>query len=150
MIEYTKMIIGIMKDSMGTLLKTSVSYFPLAGLMSAFSFLFGINNADAVLAFSVLVVIDFLTGLAGAKMQGDTIESKKAIKSVVKFVFYCMFISASYLTEKIVPGTTFIDEITISFLAITELISIMENIGKMGYEVPLKLLNNVRGMRKKL
>lgn len=114
---------------------------PLLGL------LFGLGNPMVLKALFLLVVIDFITGIASAYVAKEPIRSRSAVRSAFKVAVYGMLIAAGHLTEAIVPGTTFIEEVVVSFLALTELISIIENIGKMGYAVPKKLLNQLQKLR---
>lgn len=119
-------------------LKTGVS--AIAGTAS---YLVGVQNQLAVQSLVVLISFDLITALIAKKKLGEPIESRKALKTVTKLTIYGLFVSAAYLTETIIPGVTFLDSVALSYLAITELISIMENVGKMGYSMPQKLLNQL-------
>jgi phage-related holin len=96
-----------------------------------------------------LIIIDLVTALAAEYKVGHAIESRKALKTVTKIVIYGLMVAGAHLTEEILPGTTFLDSAAISFLALTELISILENIGKAGYAIPKKLLNQLETLREK-
>lgn len=109
--------------------------------------LIGKENQEGMSALMVLIVFDFITAIMAKHKMGEVIESKKALKTVTKIVVYTLFVSASFISERAIPGTTFMDQIAISFLIITELISIMENIGRLGYAIPKKLLNTLSEMR---
>jgi len=106
-------------------------------------FLFGVDHVVIMKALVAVVIIDFITGLMSAK----TITSKEAVRSAYKLAMYGLLVAAGHLTEVIVPGTTYLEEIVTSFLAVTELISILENIGKMGYAIPNKLLKRLQEFR---
>lgn len=121
----------------------------IATLVSAAEFLFGIVNHSALIMLVVLVIFDFITAIMVQYKTGQPIESRKALKTTTKLVVYGIFSSGGYLTEQIVPGQTFIDSAVISFLAITELISITENIGKLGFAIPKKLLNRLEDLKGK-
>lgn len=114
-----------------------------------YSFAFGNQEKVVLLAVAVLVIFDFITGIAAAKMTGERIESAKVFRSAFKFIIYFMLISAAHLFEVAVPliGSS-ATNIIIAFLALTEIISIMENVGKMGYEVPMKWLNSLQDLKK--
>lgn len=114
------------------------------------AFLIGMENQEIFAALVVLITIDLITGGIMVPFKtGVPIESIKILKTVSKLVAYSLFISAANLTETIVPGTTMIDIAVIAYLAMTEFISIMENMGKLGYSVPQKLLNRVINMKEK-
>lgn len=115
-------------------------------LIVVLEFMIGATNIPTMGMLLTLISLDFLTAIIAQFKMGHAIESRKAIKTVLKILVYSIFVSGAYLTEEIIPGATFLDDAAISYLAITELISIMENLGKMGYTMPKKMLNNLRNM----
>jgi phage-related holin len=130
----------------------SLSYFmwfkiPAAIFVGLVSFLIGWENGSAVMALTTLVTFDLLMGMAAAYLNGEPIESRKALKTGTKFAVYLILFSSAYMTENVIGGVTFIDSAMISYLCLTELISIMENASKMGYTMPTKLLNRLEDMR---
>jgi len=110
-------------------------------------FLFGINHVVILKALICLVVIDFITGSWSARESGEVISSRKASRSAYKLVVYGLLAAGSHLTELILPGGTYLEEIVISFLALTEMISILENVGKAGFAIPHKLLKKLQVYR---
>jgi phage-related holin len=116
-------------------------------LLGTLAYLIGADNFGAIMGITVLITIDLITAIMAEYKNGNPIESRKMMKTATKLVVYTLFLAAIHLTEGIVPGTTFLDEMVLAFLALTEAISVMENIGRMGYAVPLKLLNQLREMR---
>lgn len=131
---------------MGVMEYFSVKFVPSL-LIPGFGFLFGVGSEKIMLALLVLVAMDFITGVASAKKAGVPIQSRRAVKSAYKVAIYGLLVSAGHLTEGIVPLTTYIEEAVTTFLALTELISIIENAGKMGFAVPAKLLNQLQEWR---
>ena len=94
-----------------------------------------------------MVVFDFISGFAAAKISGEVIESRKVIHSAFKIIVYGIIVSSGHLVDKILGITNWVlssEYITLGFLASTEFISILENFGKVGFCVPLKLLNNFK------
>lgn len=124
----------------------AIKLLPTA-ILPSISFLFGFGNMLSLQALLVLVVIDFTTGIAAAKVSKEEIKSKKAVKSAFKVSVYGLLVSAAHLTETIAPGTTYMAETMITFLALTELISIMENAGRLGFAIPKQLLNKLHELR---
>lgn len=116
----------------------------ISGLVS---YLIGVENYASLVVIVVLVSFDLITAIMAAYKQGDPIESRRALKTATKLTVYCIFLSAMHLTESVIPGTTFMDEVGASFLALTEAISIMENVGKMGYAMPMILLNRLKELK---
>jgi toxin secretion/phage lysis holin len=113
-----------------------------------YSFFFDPTQEKALIAIAVLIIFDFITGFWSAKVSGEEIKSGKVFRSATKSVIYFLFISAAHIAGVAFP---FIKDISgstvIAFLALTELISIMENIGKMGFAIPKKMLNKLQDIR---
>lgn len=128
----------------------SVLSYPLIKMSVALSL--GVSNFffDEVLALAMwsllaLIVFDFITAIMAVYSSHEEIESRKIVLTVRKIVVYYVSISAGFLTEAATHNAIpLIDETIIGFLAVTELISILENTGKMGYHTPNKLLNRLR------
>lgn len=116
-------------------------------IIPIFGFLFGFQSQSIMLGLLVLIAMDFLTALLAAKKLGAPINSRSAVKSAYKVAVYGLLVSAGHITEVIVPFSTYIEEAVTTFLALTELISIIENVGKMGFAVPQKLLNQLEKWR---
>lgn len=113
-----------------------------------YTFSFDPAQEKGHIALLCLIIVDFITGVAGAKKSGEEIKSAKISRTVVKILTYFLFIAAAHYVELAVPvGTSFLDETVLAFLAVTELISVFENIGRMGYAVPKKLLNKLEKFR---
>lgn len=142
---------GTMKSQVAEILSSGCTWcflkVPLSFIGGIGLYLVGGGNVSAGIAIIVLVSIDLLTAIMAEYKNGNPIESRKALKTATKLVVYGLFLAAVHLTEAIVPGTTFLDEAVLSFLALTELISVMENIGKMGYPIPMLLLNRLKHWR---
>jgi len=110
-------------------------------------FLFDSEQHVGLTALLILIIFDMITGIASARYTGEIIKSSKILRTVLKICFYYLFISAGHLTENVVGLNLYLDETILAVLALTELISIMENIGKMGYAIPMKLLNKLHELR---
>ena len=122
--------------------------FALSMISTVVVFLLGVENSMLFAALVTLITFDLITGGLMVPFKiGTPIESVKILKTVSKLVAYSLFISAAHLTENIVPGTTFIDITALSYLALTEFVSIMENLGTLGYSMPQKLLNRVKELK---
>lgn len=112
-----------------------------------FGMLFGFGDHMVLKALFALVIIDFITGIASAFMTKEPITSKGVVRTAFKIAVYGLLISAAHLTQRIIPFDIFIEEAVTTFLALTELISILENAGKMGFAIPKKLLNQLHKIR---
>lgn len=121
------------------LIKSIVALF-----LVLFQFMFDKANQEAMIALFALLIVDAVTALVASYKSGKEITSRKFFGSAIKFVVYFTMVGAAFLTEK--AGITFVplDETVIAFLAVTELISILENFSILGYVIPKKLLNKLR------
>jgi phage-related holin len=120
----------------------------VGGIIVVYSFFFNISFANVMSALVALVVFDMITAVAGAKVRGELIESRKMAKSAFKLMVYGLVVSAGHLTDLAMGLSSFAFNLEIGligFWAATEMISTLENVGKMGYATPAKLINALRG-----
>lgn len=80
-----------------------------------------------------LVIIDLVTGLIAAKKRAEPITSSGLKRTVIKILIYELaiaiaFIAETYLILDVLP----VAKIVSSFVGITELKSIMENLNDIG------------------
>lgn len=120
---------------------------PICFFLAGFSFFLGVENQSMLVALLTLMTFDLLMGLSAAYMSGEEIQSRRVLKSASKLAVYAILCSGAYMVEGIMRGTTLVDEMMISFLALTEFVSIMENASRMGFSVPTKLLNKIQDLR---
>ncbi len=97
-------------------------------LLLALALLFIPIKASMIMVM-VLVALDFLFGVWASKKRGDKISSTGFKRTVVKILVYevCVMLAylvESYLTQDFLPAT----KIATSFVALTELKSILENL----------------------
>lgn len=112
-----------------------------------YAFIFNPQHEAAMIAVLILIIFDFITGISAAKFTGEEIKSSKIFRSALKVAIYFMLISAGHLTQKAVGLDFFLEETILAFLAATELISILENTGRLGFAIPQKLLNKLEAFR---
>lgn len=120
--------------------------------VSVYSFLFSFELWQITLAVGILIFFDLITGVAVAKKKKEVIESRKILRTAFKLSVYCVLISSSHLTDVAmrIPLTFLsLESAMIGFLAATELISIIENAGRMGYAVPQRILNQLSNFKEK-
>lgn len=115
----------------------------VAGFLSSFAFMFGTLHTEAIIAVAMLMIFDFWTGIIASWQEGRQITSRAAMRSVLKSTVYLVAISAAFFTDKTIP-LAFIETTVVGFVGVTEFISIMENIARMGFATPQKLLNQLR------
>jgi len=118
-----------------------------AGFYGIFAFLFDPTKTLSLTALLMLVIFDTITGVSASYATKVEIESKKMIRSAFKICFYFLFVSAGHLSEIVLSSFLPIETTITAFLALTELVSIAENLGKLGYNVPQNLLNKIKKLK---
>lgn len=113
------------------------------------AFLFGNLYTDAIIAILMLIMFDTVLGVAATYYEGNPITSRRFGRVVVKGMVYFSSISAAYFADLTIPYD-FVQATMIAFVGLTEFISILENIGRMGYETPKKLLNQLNNKVSKM
>jgi len=112
------------------------------GLVTLVSFFFGEVYNDAITGIIMLMIMDTVLGMAAARHEGQNITSRRFSRAVVKGIVYLSAISAGYFADLTIPGA-FIQSTMVAFVGVTEFISILENMGRLGYKTPKKLLNQL-------
>lgn len=117
----------------------------IAIMFIIYSFLFDVNQGAALLGLFVLIIMDFVTAIVAAKITGVPITSAEIRHSAAKILAYYAMIAGAHIVEKgVVILDGYIDEAVLGYLLATELLSLLENFGIMGYNTPKKLLNQLK------
>lgn len=115
----------------------------VASIFVTFLFFFGDFHTQGITAILMLMTFDTVLGLQASWAEGQAITSRRFSRVVQKGIVYLMAISAGYFTD-ITIGWHVVQATMIAFIGVTEFISILENMGRLGYETPKKLLNQLR------
>jgi len=115
--------------------------FLLSTGAATFHWVFG-GNTEGLAAVTALVFIDTFTGAYKAYKFGK-LSSNGFFRFALKNVVYMVLIATASLVDKTMP-IAFASIITITFLAATEGISIMENLRAVGFSVPTTLLERLK------
>lgn len=92
-----------------------------------------------------LMFLDYLTGLiVGYKMQN--LNSKRAFKGLRKKLLILVILCGASLMHKLVPDLAFRSLVGMFYCA-TELLSIVENVAKVGVPIPNKLKKALEQLR---
>lgn len=118
--------------------------FLISMVVGLMIFLFDGEHIGLYQALLALIVMDTISGVSAAYRTGVPIESSRIIRTPFKIIYYFMMVSSGFLVEKFIGISFAIDETVLVLLAITEFTSILENMGKMGYNTPKRLLNQLR------
>ena len=96
----------------------------------AFILVFLAPIKDAMYAVGALIVIDLIFGIIAARYSKEKITSAKLSKTIIKMLVYQLLIISAKLGESIAGYIPFL-QITLSFIAITEIFSIGESFAKI-------------------
>lgn len=112
-----------------------------------YSFFFGDIEQQIISAVIVLALFDMITGVFAEVKSGKSVESKKLFKTAIKLFVYMLMISSGHLVETAIGYELKVDEVITAIIAVTEIISILENASRMGYAIPKKLLNQLKDFK---
>lgn len=115
----------------------------VASFVIAFLFFFGDFHTQGIIAVLMLMSFDTVVGVMASWKERKPITSRRFSRIVQKSIVYLMAISAGYFTD-ISIGMHVVQSTMIGFIGVTEFISILENMGRMGYQTPKKLLNQLK------
>ncbi len=112
----------------------------------AASYLFGgwSSLLEILLAF---VIIDYITGFVAAGIEGK-LASEVGLKGIAKKVFIFVMVAAAHLADQ-AAGTQIIRDAAIFFYLANELLSIIENSGRIGLPVPPIISHAVEILKEK-
>ncbi|MBG9599996.1 holin [Bacillus mycoides] len=123
-------------DRIDILMKTFIATF--GGFCGYF-----LGGWDATLKILVtLAVIDYLTGIIAAGYNGK-LKSKVGFKGIAKKVVLFLLVGVAAQLDTVFGSNSAIREATIFFFIGNELLSLLENAGRMGIPLPQALTNAV-------
>jgi len=115
-----------------------------ASLATLATWLFGANTS-MIWAILSLLVADTISGFIRRIKSGE-ISAKGFFKFANKSIIYLVILAIASLVDKAIPAP-FALSIVASFLAVTEGISTLENLGKMGFPIPKTLMDKLEAMK---
>jgi len=98
-------------------------------------------RTEALLTVSALIVLDTITGLLKAHKAGK-LSSGGFFRFATKCTVYFILMATAALVDKVMP-IPFASVIMVTFLSATEAISVMENLGSIGFAVPTALIKRL-------
>lgn len=116
-------------ERIDTALKTGVA--SVGGLTS---FLFG-GWPMLLQVLLVMVIVDYATGLMAAGTQGK-LESNVGLKGIARKVFIFFIVAVAHQIDLILGNQHMIRDATLFFYVANELLSIIENGGRLGVPLP--------------
>lgn len=115
----------------------------VASMLLTFFFFFGDLHTQSIIAVLMLMIFDTIVGIMASYREGQAITSRKFSRVVQKSIVYFMAISAAFFVD-ITIHMNLTQPTMIAFVGLTEFISILENMGRLGYQTPKKLLNQLK------
>ncbi|MGN5036273.1 phage holin family protein [Bacillus cereus group sp. MYBK104-1] len=123
-------------DRIDVLMKTFIATF---GAFCGY-FLGGWDTTLKVLV--IMAAIDYLTGVIAAGFNGE-LKSKVGFKGIAKKVVLFLLVAAATQADAIIGTNSALRKATIFFFIGNELLSLLENAGRMGIPLPSALTNAV-------
>ncbi|MCH4566028.1 phage holin family protein [Bacillus sp. ES1-5] len=90
----------------------------------------------------IMAAIDYITGVFAAGINGE-LKSKVGFKGIAKKVVLFLLVAAATQADAIMGTNSAIREATIFFFIGNELLSLLENAGRIGIPLPSALTNAV-------
>lgn len=115
-------------EQLSTLAKTV-----LAGAGGAFGYVFG-EWSVMLQVLTAMIMLDYATGLLASGVEGK-LSSKAGFKGIAKKIGIFLFVAVAHFVD-LALGITMIQDAVIFFYVGNELISLIENAGRMGLPVP--------------
>jgi toxin secretion/phage lysis holin len=127
-----------------------------AGAVGALAAYFNVLAVPLVVLVAVML-IDWITGLAGASATGK-LSSRVGVKGIVKKVAYLALVAVGMVVDYLISSALVHVGVDISvnycfgmmisvWLIINELLSILENLGRLGIPLPDFLVRAVERLR---
>ncbi|MDA2320298.1 phage holin family protein [Bacillus albus] len=123
-------------DRIDVLMKTFIATF--GGFCGYF--LGGWDTTLKVLV--IMAVIDYITGVFAAGYNGE-LKSKVGFKGIAKKVVLFLLVAAATQADAVIGTNSAVREATIFFFIGNELLSLLENAGRIGIPLPSALTNAV-------
>lgn len=116
-----------------TLIKTFGDYikYVFALIMAFITYLVGDLSSAIISTIILFIVLDTITGVLNAKVSKIKITSEKMTEGIVKIVVYLIFMTLAHHLPKINLMLSLADDVLYTLIAITEVISIFENLSSI-------------------
>lgn len=111
------------------------------------SFLFG-GWSSLLSALVLFVVIDYVTGMLAAGKEGK-LSSQVGRWGIVRKVAIFLVVAVAYHVDRVLGDGTVIRDAVICFYLANELLSILENAGRLGLPVPSFIRQAAEVLREK-
>lgn len=119
----------------------------VAAVGAAISYLYG--GWDALLQVLLAVVVsDYVTGVMAAAVEGK-LNSAVGMRGIAKKVMIFLIVALAHLADTVLGDSHMIRDATIFWYIANELLSIVENAGRIGVPIPPAISRAVEILRGK-
>lgn len=120
--------------------------FAVGLLGAAVTYLYGGWDA-LIIALVIFVAADYVTGVAVAAYKGG-LSSSAGLKGIAKKVFIFVVVALAHVVDQTLGNTnTLVRDAVIYFYLANELISILENGGRLGAPIPPVITQAIEVLR---
>lgn len=102
----------------------------------------------AIQSLLIVIVIDYLTGIASA-IYNKELSSKIGFKGIIKKFCYLLVVALSVVIDNLLGQSGFIRSLVIYFFVANDGLSIIENMAEMNVKLPQKLIDALEQIKKK-
>ena len=102
----------------------------------------------ALQSLLIVIVIDYLTGLASA-IYNKELSSKIGFKGIIKKLCYLLVVALSVIIDNLLGQSGLIRSLVIYFFVANDGLSIIENMAEMNVKLPQKLIDVLEQIKKK-
>lgn len=114
---------------------------------AAASFLWGGWSMTLTTMF-ILVAVDYVTGVLAATIE-KKLSSSAGMRGITRKILIFAIISIAHLVDQMIGTEHMIRDGTIFFYAANEILSILENCGRLGIPVPPKIREAIKLLHEK-
>lgn len=114
----------------------------ISTILAFFAYLLG-GWTPLLSMLAILVVADFVTGIIRGA-YGVGLDSRISSKGVTKKIYIFLMVGLAHFVDVLIGSVDFVKNIALIFYIISEMISIIENVGAIGCPVPKKLKQVIR------
>ena len=121
--------------------------FNLCGSAAAAFFCAAFGGWDVWLrALLTVIVIDYLTGVVGAVVQGN-LDSRVGYKGICKKMMMLCVVAMAVQADNVIGTGAVLRGMAVGFYLANDSLSILENAARIGVPVPQGLVNKLEQMR---
>ena len=112
-------------------------------------FIYFVGGWDiAIQSLLIVIVIDYLTGIASA-IYNKKLSSKTGLKGILKKFCYLLVVGLSVVIDNLLGNSGLVRNLVIYFFVANDGLSIIENMAEMNIKLPKKLIESLEQIKEK-